>query len=193
MRETIAIILDKNTNEEEFNKIVHEKITPYLESTEVCEYKDERFYTREAIEEEYQNRINEWRNLSPEKLERRMKKENCSSVDEYIELALRVYGWSTLEEFAKAMHGIIRFEGNASVYMTNPNGFIDYYHIREVNLAKESNIEELCIEISEIIDKDNTLIRREKQKDYSKPSQVFTEKLNKVSPDDYIAVIRAHF
>ena len=164
MRQTIAIILDKNTNEEEFEKIIHEKITPYLENTEVCEYKDEKFYTKESIAEEYQDRINEWRNLSPEKLEKRMKRENCSSVDEYIKFVLRVYGWSTLEEYAKAMHGIIRFEGNASVYMINPNGFIDYYHVREINLAKDSNIEELCIEISKIIDKDNTLIRREKQK-----------------------------
>lgn len=198
MRENICIVLNAKNKKEAF-KEMHETIDLFREDYYLdVEYTlDEKYWTKSYFEEEYEERKQEYRDLSPENIEKRLKRSGCKDIEEYIQMIFeKVYKWGTFEDYVKERHNIIRFEGEKCIGLYNPRGYIDYVdHI--IALKKYKNISSTDIKkfrIAKLVYKNKNDLDWDSDKDYKTNKMLLHQALrHEAKGDDYIAIVRVHF
>lgn len=153
--EDIVILLEYK-NDMDINREVSNSLYNYYTHSKIEEITDSEFLTKDFLFEEYESKKDEYRKMNKKTLASRMLKEGCKSVDEYINKIFEFFEWDTLGKYAFSKYDIVRFEGNSSVYLGNPNGFIELYVVDSV--YKKDEIDKLYdSEISFVVGKDKSI------------------------------------
>lgn len=196
MRENICIILNSR-NKRDALKEMHKTINLFREDHHLdTEFVCNKLFNKKAIEEEYEEFKQKYRDLSEENIERRLIQSGLTNIEEYIDMVLNLYGWETLEKYAKQRYNIIRFEGDDSIGIYNPRGYIDYVdHIVKVKKYKYIKPWEFKkFRISKVVRKDKSDIDWDLDKSYKDNTLILRQDLRRnVKPDDYIAIVRVHY
>lgn len=196
MRENICIILNSK-NKNDALKEMNEVIKIFREDCHLdTEYKCHELYNKSELEKDYEGFKQEYRNLPELSLRRRMKAAEVSTVEEYIDFVLKLFNWDTLEKYVKSKYNIVRFEGDTSIGLYNPRGYIDYVdHVIEVKKYKFLKSKDIKkFRLSSVILKDTTDINWDSDKNCKDNSLMLRQVLRRnAKPDDYIAVVRVHF
>lgn len=196
MRENICIILNSK-NKKEALKEMHEVINLFREDMHLdTEYICHELFNKKAIEKEYEEYKQQYRDLSEDNKAKRIESEGCNDIEEYIQIVMDIFGWGTLEKYAKSRYNIIRFDGEDSIGVYNPRGYIDYVdHVVKVKKYKYIKPWEFKkFRIAKVIRKDKSDIDWDLDKSYKDNNLILRQDLRKnVKPDDYIAIVRVHY
>lgn len=195
MRHNIAIVLNAKTKKEA-HKEMYETIDLFRENMHMDTEYESTCLTKEYIEEQYENFKQKYRDLDKDDIKSRLEHSGAKDIEEYIQNVLDMYGWSTLEDYAKERYNIIRFEEDKCIGIYNPRGYIDYVD-SILCMKKYKNISTNDIKryrIAEIVLKDKASIEWNIDKTYKDNKLVLKQALRKdINPNDYLAIVRVHY
>ncbi len=195
MRQNIAIVLNAKTKKEAHREM-YETIDLFREDMHMDTEYESIYFTKEYIEEQYENFKQKYRDLDKDDIESRLEYSGAKDIEEYIQDVLDMYGWNTLEDYAKERYNIIRFEGNKCIGIYNPRGYIDYVD-SILCMKKYKNISTNDIKkyrIAEIVLKDKTSIEWDMDKTYRDNKLILKQTLRKdIEPNNYLAIVRVHY
>lgn len=195
MRKNICIILNSKSKKYA-RKEVYETLDLYREDKYLNEEYELKYHSKDVIEKEYEEFKQKYRLMSPSTIERALKRTGCKDIEEYIQCALKHYGWETLEKYAYKKYKIIRFDGNKSIGLYNPKGYIDKVeYIMACGKYRKFTAKDIKdLDIAEVILSDKTEIEWDKNKDYKSNKLRIKQAINKyANKNTYIAVARVHF
>lgn len=206
MRENICIILNAK-NKKDLQSELHDTIDLFREDCHLyTEF--ESWFTKDMVQSEYEGIKQRYRDLPQDSIQSRLDDwGECpgrfKDIEEYITEVLKIYGWETLEKFAYSRFNIIRFEGNKSIGVHNPNGYIDYIDsilcIKKYKYLTNKKLKNF--RINSLVFKDKTTLDwtitnniDELKENYKSNKLRIKQALNReANNDDYIAIVRVHY
>ena len=195
MRHNIAIVLNAKSKKEA-HKEMYETIDLFRENMHMDTEYESVSIDKEYIKEQYENFKQKYRDLDKDDIKSRLEYSGAKDIEEYIQDVLDMYGWNTLEDYAKERYNIIRFEGDKCIGIYNPRGYIDYVD-SVLCMKKYKNIRINRIKkyrIAEVILKNKTSIEWDMDKEYKDNKLILKQALRKdIKPNDYLAIVRVHF
>lgn len=195
MRQNVCIILNSKSRKHIY-KEMHRVVDLYREDKHMTEEYELKYHPKDVLEKEYEEFKDKYRHMSPSTIENGLKRTGCKDIEEFIEYAVKQLGMDTLEKYAYKLHGIVRFDGNKSIGLRNPKGYIDSFcgvlACGKYRKFTRKDIDNL--DISEVILPNNAEVSWDIKKEYKVNKLRIRQAIRKYADKNtYIVVVRVRY